>query len=326
LSVSAQSPVNDRARRKRAQRLAREVSRLLRKQRKRLNDKQVAGLEQSLEGLEQALQRDSGIESAADAVERQAQASLGYAQKGTTREYAESLVVAVLIALFLRAFVIEAFKIPTSSMVPTLLVGDHIFVNKFIYGLRVPFSNRWFVEWAEPERGEIVVFRFPDNQDQDFIKRVVAVAGDRIHVEGRDVYVNGQPLAREELEGVSYLEEGEDGPMRGSHQADAYRETAQGDGPTYTVLYEDGRYREPWPFATDEPGISCDPPSAPEPHACTVEEGHFFVMGDNRDNSLDSRSWGAVPRALVKGRAMFVWFSWGPRSGLRWTRFGHSVQ
>jgi len=324
--VATSSPPT-RSTKKRASRLLRDVDRTLRKHGSKVPAKERERLEKALAELRGALESGVGVESAVEALDRQADAALGFARKGTTREYAESLVVAVLIALFLRAFVVEAFKIPTGSMIPTLQVGDHIFVNKFTYGLRVPFSNQWFVKWGTPERGDVIVFRYPENQSQDFIKRVVAVAGDEIRVEGRQVYVNGEALPRVELEPIEYLQEGEGSSMLGARRADAYVERAGESDQEYTVLYEDhGGLRMPWPLhGLDEPGLDCTPPRAPQSGRCRVEEGYVFVMGDNRDNSKDSREWGGVPRDLVKGRAMFVWLSWGPRSGIRWSRFGRSV-
>lgn len=324
-SPTATDPPPARAAQKRAVRLTREVERLLKKHRARISDKDRERLERSVEEVRKALGRRAGVEAAAEALERQADATLGFAKKGTTREYAESLVVAVLIALFLRAFVVEAFKIPTGSMIPTLQVGDHIFVNKFTYGLRVPFSNQWFVKWGSPERGDIIVFRYPVNQSQDFIKRVVAVAGDEVRVEGRDVYINGEALPRVEASPVEYLEEGEGSSMAGVRSADAYVEQPLDRELPYTVLYEDRGLRSDWPSFGLLPGLDCDPPGLAEPRTCTVEDDHVFVMGDNRDNSKDSREWGGVPRELVKGRAMFVWLSLGPRSGIRWSRFGRGV-
>ncbi|HLU67900.1 MAG TPA: signal peptidase I [Kofleriaceae bacterium] len=128
---------------------------------------------------------------------------LAFARKSTAREYAESIGIAVMIALFLRAFVVEAFKIPSGSMIPTMEIGDHIFVNKFIYGVRIPFTKTRFFEWREPERGEVVVFINPCEPDKDFIKRIVAVEGDTVEVRCDVLYVNGQavpaePVAAEE--------------------------------------------------------------------------------------------------------------------------------
>lgn len=323
-SVSTSSLAPRKAK-KHAIRLARDVERMLKKHRSQLSDKARERLEKAIRDVREAVEAERSVEASTRALEREAESSLGFAKKGTTREYAESLIVAVVIALFLRAFVLEAFKIPTGSMIPTLLVGDHIFVNKFVYGLRIPFSNQWLVEWNDPQRGEVIVFRNPREPSQDFIKRVVAVAGDEVRVEGRDVYVNGEKLPRIETDPVRYLEENEGGPMNGSHQADAYLERpAQADS-SYTVLYEDMRFRRSWPEDTELPGLDCAPPEMPEPRTCVVEEDWVFVMGDNRDHSSDSREWGGVPREMVKGRAMFVWCSWGPRSGPRWSRFGRGV-
>jgi signal peptidase I len=310
-----------------AHKLVREVERRLEKQREALAPRDVERVEAAVAAVRGAVASGRGVDAATEDLRRRAEASLGLKTKGATREYTESLVVAVVIALFLRAFVVEAFKIPTGSMIPTLQVGDHIFVNKFIYGLRVPLSNRWFVEWGDPDRGDIIVFRFPKNQAQDFIKRVVGVPGDRIRVEGREVFVNDEALPRVPSAPVQYLEEGEGSSMLGVRRADAYIERPSTADIEYTVLYqeEDDVYRRDWPLGIDLPGLACDPPGAPEPRTCEVQEGYFFVMGDNRDNSEDSRAWGGVPRALVKGRAMFVWLSWGPRSGIRWSRFGRGV-
>ena len=119
---------------------------------------------------------------------------LGFAHKSTLREYAESIGVAVLIALFLRAFVVEAFKIPSGSMIPTMEIGDHIFVNKFIYGLRIPFTKVRFFDYRKPKRGEVIVFIYPEEPDKDFIKRVVALEGDSLEVRNSVLYVNGDKV------------------------------------------------------------------------------------------------------------------------------------
>ena len=120
-------------------------------------------------------------------------------KKGTVREYVESLGLAILVALTIRAFGIEAFKIPSGSMIPTLSIGDHIFVNKFIYGLRIPFTKYKFIKVHEPKRGEVIVFIYPVDEKKDFIKRVIGMPGDRIHIDGENIWVNGELLKKNKL-------------------------------------------------------------------------------------------------------------------------------
>ena len=120
----------------------------------------------------------------------------GKKKKGAIREYAEALITALLVALFLRAFVVEAFKVPSGSMLPSILIGDHLFVNKFLYGIRVPFTKHWLYHLQEPERGETVVFIYPVDERKDFIKRVVGLPGDHIVLEGTEVRINGEPAKR----------------------------------------------------------------------------------------------------------------------------------
>jgi len=120
-------------------------------------------------------------------------------KKSKLREYIEALVTAVLIAFVIRSFIIEPFKIPSSSMVPTLLVGDHIFVNKFIYGLRPPFTKKHFFQFKTPKRGEVIVFIYPEDESKDFIKRVAGLPGDKLGFSGTDVYINGEKLVREPI-------------------------------------------------------------------------------------------------------------------------------
>lgn len=236
-------------------------------------------------------------------------------KKSVFREYLEALITAGLIALFIRAFVIEAFKIPSGSMIPTLSIGDHIFVNKFIYGLRVPFTSSHFLEFREPKRGEVIVFVYPVDKSKDFIKRVIGVPGDKIRFEGSTVSVNGVPLSKNEVEVTEdpndkrtlIVKNGQVTriPYVPDYQHfDFYEEET--DGARHLVQYEKGFARPV--FDTEVP------------------PGHYFVMGDNRDNSADSREWGFVPAGYIKGKAMFVWLSLDKdQGGLRWREFGRWV-
>lgn len=228
-------------------------------------------------------------------------------RKTTTREYVESIVVAVLIALFLRSFVVEAFKIPSGSMIPTLQVGDHIFVNKFIYGVRLPWTNVKFgMQFRAPERGEVIVFKFPRDQEKDFIKRIVAIGGDTVEVRDNVVYVNGQSIPRvHQGDGRCEYQDYDELSGRWDHRVcEAFRETV---GPhSYTTIFDRGGAPRSWPKVV-------------------VPEGTVFVMGDNRDNSHDSRFWGTVPFELIKGKAMIIWFSSGEPEALRLKRIGKLI-
>ena len=183
-------------------------------------------------------------------------------KKSVFREYVEAIGIAILLALFIRTFVIQAFKIPSGSMLPTLLIGDHLLVNKFIYGIRVPFSGKILVPLKDPKSGDIIVFKFPKDRSIDYIKRVVGEPGDKIEVKNKKLYRNGK-LAE-----------------------DPYAHY------TSTVVL---------------PG-SVSPKDNFGP--ITVPEGKYFVMGDNRDNSSDSRFWGFVETNDVLGKAMIIYWSW----------------
>ena len=182
---------------KEARLLLREGRRVLRKYSHRLTGEQQAKVKEAIEALSAAvIARDfDKLPGALNSLDDVLDNNLGFARKSTAREYTESIGVAVLIALFLRAFVVEAFKIPSGSMIPTLQVGDHIFVNKFIYGVRVPFTNIKFgMEFRKPKRGEVIVFIYPVEPDKDFIKRIVAVEGDTVEMHDDQLVVNGKPV------------------------------------------------------------------------------------------------------------------------------------
>lgn len=220
-------------------------------------------------------------------------------KKGKIREYAESLFIALLIAFFVRSFAIEAFRIPSGSMIPTLLIGDHIFVNKFIYGLRVPFTKKKIVHFGDPKRGEAIVFIYPMDEGKDFIKRVIGVPGDTILLKEHTVFLNGEPL-KQEPKGEPF--DDAQGKEEGSH--DLFEEN---NGALYTIRTN----------SFPQGGES----------AVQVPPGHLFVMGDNRDNSSDSRDWGFVPIKNVKGKALFVWLSIDfENKSIRWKRFGKWIK
>ncbi|MBN1833575.1 MAG: signal peptidase I [Deltaproteobacteria bacterium] len=193
-------------------------------------------------------------------------------KKSAWLEYGEAAAIAVLLALFIRTFIVQAFKIPSGSMEPTLLIGDHIFVNKFIYGIKIPFLRKTLIPFKNPSRGDIIVFIFPKDESKDFIKRLIGLPGEKIEIKGRDIFIDGKRF---------------DDPY--------------GD-------YEDSL--EDW----SNPGKACSYCTT------TVPEGHYFVMGDNRDNSEDSRYWGFVPADSIKGKAFIVYWSWP-----HWKRFLHLV-
>lgn len=199
-------------------------------------------------------------------------------QKGKLRENIEALIIAIILALFIRAFVVQAFKIPSGSMKNTLLIGDYILVNKFIYGVKIPFTDVTVIPVKKPQRGDIVVFRFPKDPSKDFIKRVVGIGGDTVEVRNKQVYVNGEP------------------------QQDDF------------TIHTDPQIQTGFHKIRDNFG------------PVEVPEGKLFVMGDNRDESNDSRYWGFVDLGAVRGKAFIIYWSWDKVDfGVRWNRLGDVI-
>jgi signal peptidase I len=213
-------------------------------------------------------------------------------KKSIAREYFESLVIAVVLALFIRTFVVQAFKIPTGSMEQNLLIGDHLLVNKFVFGATLSAPERAILPIQEIKRGEVIVFKFPKDPSRDFIKRVIGLPGDTVELKSKRVFLNGKMLDEPY---VYYLEDPPPLPQETEASGDL-----QGGG---------------------DPRVQYGP--------VTVPAGQYFMMGDNRDNSEDSRYWGFMPRENVKGRALVIYWSYDPETGLagpRWSRILRQVR
>ncbi len=218
-------------------------------------------------------------------------------------EYSISFFPVILIVFLLRSFLVEPFKIPSTSMVPTLLVGDFILVNKFSYGIRVPVLNTKLIEVSAPQRGDVMVFRFPEDPTLDYIKRVVGLPGDRIEYRDKRLSINGAPVRLRQIEDYLYR----------MQFARRFLETL--DASEHEIIVEsDAPAFLPQPRAIS---LAANCIYNISGLACTVPPGQYFVMGDNRDNSSDSRVWGFVPDDNIVGKAFFIWLNLGELS-----RFG----
>lgn len=213
-------------------------------------------------------------------------------------EYAKSFFPILLLVLVIRSFIAEPFRIPSESMLPTLHVGDFILVNKFSYGVRLPVINTKILNTGTPERGDVMVFRYPEQPEIDYIKRVIGLPGDKIGYFNKTLYINGQEIKQE--------------------LADKPASLAGIVAPRVELKQE---------FLTfNAHDILLDPQRQSREGEMTVPEGHYFVMGDNRDNSNDSRVWGTVPEENLVGKAFFIWMSWDwDQGGLVWSRVGNSI-
>lgn len=225
----------------------------------------------------------------------------GLLRQPTWIEYSGSFFPVIALVFFLRSFLYEPFKIPTSSMVPTLLVGDLILVNKYTYGVRLPILNEKIINVNDPKRGDVMVFKYPKDMSQDYIKRVIGVPGDKIVYENKRLTVNGNVITYTPLD--DYLDE--EGSFSYRKQLlenlpeKKHRILNREDQPNVNLSIVDR-------FAGSE---GCT--FSPEKYSCIVPPGNYFMMGDNRDNSLDSRYWGFVPDKNIVGKAFFVWMNLG---------------
>ena len=199
-------------------------------------------------------------------------------RKSVVREYAEAIAIAIFLALLIRTFIVQAFKIPSGSMIPTLQVGDHILVNKFIFSTKIPFTDKRILPIRDPDRLDIIVFKYPEDESKDFIKRIIGKPGDTVEIRDKVVYINGEPLVE-----------------------------------SYAI------HREPSMLPEGlQPRDNFGP--------VVIPKDSYFVMGDNRDQSLDSRFWGVVKAGKIKGKAFMIYWSWDRENMWpRWKRLGRFI-
>lgn len=215
-------------------------------------------------------------------------------QKPVWREWLESLLVILVLAFAIRSFVIAPFKIPSSSMIPTLEIGDFIFVIRYPYGLRIPLTDLQFFP-TEAERGDVAVFDFPEDRSKDYIKRIVGIAGDKITYKENRLFVNDQEMPLIKLGRRIYFKANDDADTSGWYEEDLLGVKHEVLRKSYSI--KDGEW--------------------------VVPEGQYLVLGDNRNNSRDSRFWGYVPQSYLVGKAVVVWWSWNSHlSEVRWNRLG----
>ncbi len=217
-------------------------------------------------------------------------------------DWSNSLFPVLLLVLVVRSFIFEPYRIPTGSMIPTLHIGDFIAVNKSAYGLRLPVLNKKIIEIGDPERGDIAVFRFPAEPSQNYVKRVIAIPGDRLVYRNKTLYINGDKMVLEVIGPYTKADTKCGSPRSGEVR---YKENL--NGVEHDILIRNGWGNAP-------------------PQSITVPEDMYFMMGDNRDNSNDSRAWGFVPEENLVGRATYIWMSFDSHACINGSRIGEAIR
>ena len=225
-------------------------------------------------------------------------------KKSFYKEWIEPFLIAAVVALFIRQFVVEAFKIPSGSMIPTLTIGDHLLVNKFLYGPRIPFTDIRFFSGKEPKRGDIIVFKFPEDESKNFIKRVVGVPQDKIEIRKGRLLINDLPVPVTDVENAG----------------DKEQSLVQQPGWPRLLEEQLGNVKHRIQHLHDQKDMNFGP--------VLVPKESVFVMGDNRDNSQDSRVWKFVKYEKILGKALIIYWSWDGNNGrwLRWERIGNLIR
>ncbi len=315
IKSSKPDPEREPKLRKEAKKLLPEAKKLLKRAKSKLAQDRQKEVSDAILNLETVLKdNDTSCEPALDALKNVIEKRLKFVKKSASREVVESLLFALAFALVLRTFLVEPFKIPSRSMVPTLLEGDQLFVTKLSYGVRLPFYDKYVTRFSAPSRGEVIVFQFPRKEaalhlartnsncldpsslaeEKDYIKRIIGIEGDTIEVIDQVIYVNGEPVPQQPY----YERTVSDYMFLTDKRREFWNKEIHGDAVYTTITHE-----------------------LPSTHfgPVKVEPNHVFVMGDNRDNSADSRCWGQVPIDNIKGRAQIIWWS-GGHVGPRWER------
>ncbi len=223
------------------------------------------------------------------------------------RELGASFFPVILIVFVVRSFLVEPFRIPSGSMIPTLLVGDFILVNKFAYGVRLPVANVKILPVGDPQRGDVMVFRYPKNQTLDYIKRVIGIPGDTVTYRNKKLTINGEAVPMQEIGAFQYRDTGQETGQLQLVESRQFTETISGH--EHATLIEDTQSTLHVMRVEDfEHKGACTYDA--EGFTCRVPAGHYFMMGDNRDRSSDSRYWGFVPEDHIVGKAFLIWLNW----------------